>query len=210
MKPWKEYSPLAKRIIVYFALMMVMVVAVAVWLHEPAPQKRNVQAQVEEQAQMPSREVILYFGLTQEPLLYPETRQVEGCEADTECVKEVVAALAAGPDVKSGLVKVLPEGTLLRNVEISEDLVTLDFNTRLVNGHPGGSLSELLTVYALVDTIAANFPHLRQVQLLIEGQPQATLKGHVEIATPVKADFSWTSNPEEEELTIPVRGGEDE
>ena len=87
--------------------------------------------------------------------------------------------------------------------------MTLDFNARLVNGHPGGSLSELLTVYALVDSVSANFPHLRQVRLLVDGQPRETLKGHIDISQPVAADFSWTRNPEEQELTVPVRGGED-
>ena len=65
-------------------------------------------------------------------------------------------------------------------------------------------------MYALVDSVAANFPHLRQLQILVDGEPRQTLKGHVDLSLPVKADFSWTRNPEEAELTVPVRGGEDE
>ena len=61
---------------------------------------------------------------------------------------------------------------------------------------PGGSLPELLTIYGLADTIAENFPHLRQVRILVEGEPVATLKGHVDLREAVKADFSFTHPPE--------------
>jgi len=209
MKTWKEFSPMAKRVVVYVIIMLAMVVSLAIWLHEPQQEVEQSNVAVEAQESVPPRDVILYFALAQETLLYPETRQIEGCSDDVSCIEGLVAALAAGPQVTTGLVRVVPEGTQLNEVRIEEEQVTLDFNARLVNGHPGGSLSELLTVYALVDSIAANFPHLRQVQFLFEGQPRETLKGHIDVSGPVKADFTWTRNPEEEELTMPVRGGED-
>lgn len=210
MKEWKQRSPLARRVIVYLAIMLVMVIALALWLHEPQQQAVLPVVAVEEQQQAPPRDVILYFALAQETVLYPETRQIEACDDEIACIEGLVAALASGPQAAGGLVPVVPEGTLLREARIEEDLVVLDFNARLVNGHPGGSLSELLTVYALTDSVAANFPHLRQVRFLFEGQARETLKGHVDVSQPVKADFSWTRNPEEAELTMPVRGGEDE
>lgn len=209
MKKWKQRSPLARRSMVYLMILLVMVVAVALWLHEPMETEQVATAVVEEQAVAPPRDVILYFGLAQETLLYPESRQIAACDDEVACIEGLVAALAAGPQAAGGLVPVLPEGTELRGVTVEEGLVTLDFNARLVNGHPGGSLSELLTVYALVDSVSANFPHLRQVRLLFDGQPRETLKGHVDVSQPVKADFSWTRNPEEAELTMPIRGGED-
>ena len=36
--------------------------------------------------------------------------------------------------------------------------------------HPGGSTAELLTVYALVNSLTANLPTIRRVQILIDGQ----------------------------------------
>jgi len=209
MKTWKELSPMAKRVMVYVVILLVMVMSLAVWLHEPQQVVEEESLTVETEESAPPRDVILYFSLAQEPVLYPETRQIDACDSDISCIKGLVAALAEGPQATGGMVRVVPEGTQLNGVHIEEDLVTLDFNARLVNGHPGGSLSELLTVYALIDSIAANFPHLRQMQLLFDGQPRGTLKGHIDVIQPVKADFSWTRNPEEAELTMPVRGGED-
>jgi len=57
--------------------------------------------------------------------------------------------------------------------------------------HPGGSASELLTVYALANTIAANFPDYNQVRIWIEGQAQETLKGHLDLTRPIAADFGY-------------------
>jgi len=209
MKTWERLSPLVKRIVIYVAAMLVLVIALAVWLHEPQEAEQVAVAPIEEQAPAPPRDLILYFGLAQEPILYPETRQVEACDSESACIERLVEELVKGPLPEGGLVRVLPEGSALHAVTLSGETVSLDFDPRLVNGHPGGSISELLTVYALADSVAANFPHLRQVQLLVDGQPRQTLKGHVDISQPVTADFSWTRNPEEAELTVPVRGGED-
>jgi len=51
-------------------------------------------------------------------------------------------------------------------------------------------MSELLTVQALANTLAANFPHIRQIRILIEGEPVQTLKGHVDLRGPIAAEFS--------------------
>ncbi len=63
--------------------------------------------------------------------------------------------------------------------------------------HPGGSISELFTVYGLANTLAVNFPHVRQVRILIEGEAVESLKGHVGLRDAVKADFRY-SRPAEE------------
>jgi len=209
MKPWKQLPPMVRRVIVYCASMVVLVVALVVWLREPQQTSQNVVQQDAQEQKDSRRDVILYFTLVQEPVLYPETRQIAGCEGELACLEGVVAALTAGPQGEVGMVRVLPEGTALLSASIDEELVTLDFNARLIQGHPGGSMAELLTVYGVVDTVAANFPHLRQVRFLVDGEPVETLKGHVDISQPVKTDFSWTRNPQEAELTVPVRGGED-
>jgi hypothetical protein len=78
----------------------------------------------------------------------------------------------------------------LRNVTVTNSLVSVDFSQELIAAHPGGTQSELLTVYGLADTVAVNFPHLRQVQISVEGSPVATLKGHVDLRQPVNPDFS--------------------
>jgi hypothetical protein len=87
-------------------------------------------------------------------------------------------------------VPILPARVELRGVTIADSLVNIDFSRELIAAHPGGTQSELLTIYALVDTLAVNFPHLRQLQVLVEGSVVATLKGHVDLRQPINPDFS--------------------
>jgi hypothetical protein len=73
---------------------------------------------------------------------------------------------------------------------VEGSLVSLDFDAGFISGHPGGTQSELLTVYALANTLATNFPHLRQVRILVAGVPIETIKGHVDLRQPVTPDYS--------------------
>ena len=148
----------------------------------------------------------LYFAVKDASHLVAETREVAGCMVEEDCLRAAVEALIAGPS--GSLDQVLPDKTLLLGLQVEGSLVTLDFSDDLVNGHPGGTQSELLTVYALTDTLAVNFPHLRQVRILVEGEPIETLKGHVDLRQPVSADFSLVeeiSSPAGDLSNVPAR-----
>lgn len=155
----------------------------------PAPMPAAEQAQPRQ-----LRDVVLYFGSTDGSFLVAEGRQVEDCLSEEDCLRGTVQALVDGP--VTDLVPIFPSPTPIRAVTVSADTVTVDFGRDLVSGHPGGSVSELLTIYGLANTLAENFPHLRRVRILVEGAPLETLKGHVDLREPVKADFSFTHPPE--------------
>lgn len=140
------------------------------------------------------REVVLYFGSPDGGFLVAEGRQIADCLTEADCLRGTVQALVDGP--VTDLVAVLPAHAQIRDVSASGGTATVDFSRELVSGHPGGSVSELLSVYGLADTLAENFPHLRQVRILVEGEPAETLKGHVDLREPVQADFSFTRPPE--------------
>ena len=53
----------------------------------------------------------------------------------------------------------------------------VDLSSDVVRGHPGGSLNELLTVYAIVNAVAANLPAARRVQILVDGKEADTHRG---------------------------------
>ena len=77
-----------------------------------------------------------------------------------------------------------------------EGTASLDFSKGLLADHPGGSMPELLTVYGLADTLAENFPYVRQVRILVDGKPVPSIKGHVDLRRPVQADFNYTRPPQ--------------
>ena len=144
------------------------------------------------------REVVLYFGDPAALFLVQEVRQIAECTADSVCLEAIVRELIRGPQTE--LVAVLPAQTLLLGVQIQEDTVWLDFNRALLTNHPAGSSSELLTVHALVNTLAANFPYIRKLVIQVDGVKVDTLRGHVDLRQPVAADFSLLR----QELEVPV------
>ncbi len=142
-----------------------------------------------EPAEQTTRDIILYFASTDGQVLHAETSQINECTLDEDCLRDTIQALIAGP--QGDLVPILPAQTRLQGVNIEQSLVKLDFSQDLISAHPGGTQSELLTVYGLADTLATNFPHLRSMQILVNGAPVETLKGHVDLRQPVFPDFSF-------------------
>lgn len=133
------------------------------------------------------REVRLYFGGWDGMYLVAEPRELDNCPDDQACMLETVKALAAGP--VGDLVPIMPAQTRVLGISEQNGVASVDFSRDLVAGHPGGSVSELFTLYGLADTLAENFPYIRQVRILIEGQPVESIKGHVDLRRPVAADF---------------------
>jgi len=144
------------------------------------------------EAQRQLRTVTLYFAAADGSGLVAEGREITDCLVETDCLLATVQALLAGP--VGDLTPVFPHNTIVHGITIAGSEVQVDFNRALIEGHPGGSWSELLTVYALADTVAVNFPHLRQVRILIDGATVETLKGHVDLRQPLAPDFTILIN----------------
>jgi hypothetical protein len=140
------------------------------------------------------REVTLYFGAPEGTYLLAQTRDIDYCLTDRDCLRAVTQALIDGPE--GDLIPILPAPAVLLDATVDNGTAVLDFSRDLVSAHPGGSVPELLTVYGLADSVAVNFPHLRQVRILVEGQAVESLKGHVGLQEPVPADFGFARPPD--------------
>lgn len=66
----------------------------------------------------------------------------------------------------------------------------VDLSKEATTGQVSGSRAELLAVYSLVDSIAFNFPAIKRVQLLIDGQSAVTLAGHIDLSRPLPPDMT--------------------
>ena len=139
------------------------------------------------------RSVTLYFAAADGLGLVAESRQLADCRLEEECLRTTIEALISGP--AGQLAPILPPQATLRGTSVVGSELQLDFSRALIDGHPGGSLAELLTVYGLADTVAVNFPHLRQLRILVEGGALETLKGHVDLRQPLLPDFSLIVTP---------------
>lgn len=150
-----------------------------------------------EESRRQSRTVTLYFAAPDGTGLVAEAREIADCPIEEDCLKATVQALLDGP--AGSLAPVFPPQAKLRGLNFTGTELQVDFSQSLVDAHPGGSWGELLTIYALADTVAVNFPHLRQIRLLVEGAAVDTLKGHVDLRQPIGPDFT---------LVLKAAGGE--
>lgn len=180
--------------LILVAVLFVAGLVIATWQTGKVPEEAIPVVDVPPSA---DREVLLYFSSADGQTLLAEPRQIAGCELDEDCMTSTLQALIAGP--AGDMMPILPPRTTLRGLTVDGSLVQVDFSRELIDAHPGGTQSELLTVYGLADTLTVNFPHLRQVQILVEGAAVTTLKGHVDLRRPVYPDFSFV-----EEGTAPI------
>jgi len=100
----------------------------------------------------------------------------------------LLAELQAAPQP---YIKVIPEGTALRAFYVTDrGDAFVDLSPEASRAHPGGSLNELMTVYALVNAVTTNLPAVQRVQILVDGKEVDALAGHVDIRRPLTRDMS--------------------
>lgn len=181
-KKWKE------RLILPAFLLILLVFGLLVLRHPgqeaPAPVAKPASAP----ASLPRREVVLYFMTADGRQLAAERRELAGCDDERRCLVETVTALLQGPR-DPGLLPLFSPRTTVRGASVEGATALVDLSRAAQQEHPGGSMTELLTMTGLANSVVANAPGLREVRLLVEGQPVPTLKGHVDLRQPLPADF---------------------
>jgi hypothetical protein len=111
----------------------------------------------------------------------------EGVVAQARAIVEA----QLGAEAPAPLARAIPEGAALRGLYLSSrNEIFVDLDSAIRNGHPGGSLNELLTVYAIVNAITVNLPDVQEVQVLIDGREADTLAGHVDLRQPLRKNDS--------------------
>jgi len=131
-------------------------------------------------------EVNLYFSDPEEMYLVAEKRKIA---KTSNLIRQVVNELIEGT-ANSNLYSTIPEGTIVNEVYIADDIVYVDLSESIATNHPGGSSSELMTIYSLVNTLT-EIPPIKGVQLLIEGDQRKSLAGHIDISMPLLRDEDW-------------------
>ena len=143
----------------------------------PAPPGRKIKAH-------------LFYVTDDGTQLTSVERDVTYGEGSMEQAKAIINAQIA--PATEPLVSPVPAGTTLRALFVTpKGEAYVDLSRELAEAHPGGSLNELLTVYALVDALTVNLPAITAVQVLIDGKEVETLAGHVDLRRPLAKDLRW-------------------
>jgi hypothetical protein len=143
----------------------------------PAPPGRKIKAR-------------LFYVSDDGTALRAVERDVPFGEGTAGQAREILDAQIA--PVSEPLVSPVPAGTTLRNVFVTErGDAYVDLGREVSAAHTGGTLDEILTVYAIVDALTANLPAIKSVQMLVDGKEVATLAGHVDLRRPLAQDLTW-------------------
>lgn len=120
----------------------------------------------------------------------PVETEVAFAPSPAEQARRIVEAqLGQAP---AGHVSPVPPGVRVRNLYLTgRGEAYLDVSSEIRQGHPGGSLAEALTVFALVNVLTVNMPDIAAVQILIDGQEVDTLAGHIDLRHPLRRGARW-------------------
>lgn len=106
-----------------------------------------------------------------------------------EQARRIVEAQVQTPP--AGRHSAIPPGTTVRTVYMDETgIVYVDLGGSIATGI-GGSLDEALAVYAIVNAVTSNLPHVTAVQLLVDGKEVDTLAGHMDLRDPLAKAPEW-------------------
>lgn len=167
------------------------------WLAEPSVTPAEPDASETERR----IQVTLYMVSSSGTTLATEDREIPLAESAQKQAKQVIRELLAGS--KRGLTSPIPRDVQLRELFITpQGIAYVDLSREIITNHPGGSSSEELTVYSVANTLIANFPVVKKVQILVEGRQVESLAGHLDLTLPygrgplsLQQNASSTSGP---------------
>lgn len=132
----------------------------------------------------------LFYGARDGMLLQPVRVEVPLAEGAVAQGRQIVRALLQPPPAP--YVSVIPAGTTLKAFYVtSSGDAFVDLSADVTGRHPGGTPAELLTVYAIVNTITTNLQGVQRVQLLVDGKEADSVAGHVDVRRPLERDMAY-------------------
>jgi hypothetical protein len=169
-------------------------VAVPRWYEEPAPVVEAAPAAAPAEREARKIKATLYYVSGDGLRLVGVEREVPYGDGTVEQSRRIMEELL-GP-APASYASAIPAGTRIRALFVTDrGEAFIDFSREISANHPGGSLEELFTVYAIVDALTTNLPAITGVQILVEGQEVDTLAGHIDLRHPLRKNLRWVESP---------------
>ena len=181
---------MSRRAKAYLAALLIAFVVVGWALYRllsqpaPAPPPATATAAPVETAHITAT---LYYGASDGRALVPVRRDVPAATGVVDQGRQILSVQFQ--DAPRPYLQVVPKGTTLRAFYVTErGDAFVDLSGEVAKAHPGGSLNELMTVYAIVNAITTNLPAVQRVQILVDGKEVDTIAGHVDVRRPLERD----------------------
>lgn len=152
-----------------------------------AKTEKSEQAEIKQPSKTSSKEnmpIQLYFADAKGKKLVVEEREIAKVEG---IARKSMEELLKGP-ANVEAIKVIPDGTRLLDINIKPDglcIVNLSSEARGVMNED----QEKLMVYAIANTLG-QFPSIKEVSFMIDGQNVNSIGGYMELSVPVKANYA--------------------
>lgn len=150
---------------------------------EPAPEIPKVVSPVVSERTEKTISVRVYYPDDSGMRLIEVEREILVDDA-TDKYTAAVKALLDEPD-EENLTRIFPKNATIRSVTVANGLATVDLGGSITKNFVGGSTGEELLVGSVVDTLT-NFPEIRRVKFLVDGQEIETLSGHMDLSAPLE------------------------
>jgi spore germination protein GerM len=146
---------------------------------------QDVEKPVEENISVPNElDINIYFSDAQGEFLVGEKRHAEGDDIMVAVANELIK----GPTLPD-IYPTIPDGTVVRNVEMGSGIAYVNFSRELVVNHVKGAAAETMMVYSIVNTLTG-IPGINAVQILVEGVKIKSIDGHIDISKPLTRNES--------------------
>lgn len=89
----------------------------------------------------------------------------------------VVSELLAGTSDFENKINIIPQGTKINSVTTDNGLCTIDFSQEFIRNHTGGSASDSLVIYSIVNALT-ELKSCQNVQFLVNGNKYVTFGGY--------------------------------
>lgn len=116
--------------------------------------------------------------------LYAEKVTVEG-----DSNEQPLLALEALIDTKpqdEKLVNAFPQGLKILSLTVDKGVAVVDLSKEIYNIE-AGSYTEMMLTQAMTNTLT-EFPNIKEVNFLIEGKKEASIKGHIDLLDAFERD----------------------
>ena len=172
---------------------MLVLMAGALWWLLGAPGLSHTSIDTAERHGHPTsgEELSIWFASPQQDALVSERRRVPHSPTPFERAKASLQELIAGPT--SAALRTIAAEVKIRELFIDDQgTAYIDFTEALSQTHPSGPWAEMLTLRSIMQTLTANVPEVKRLQILVEGREVETLAGHLDIRRPLNT--TWGMN----------------
>lgn len=149
----------------------------------PTPPPENPPAENQRQ----TLEIKAYFPDDAGLNLVAVRRKIE-FTGNLEKYSNAVKILMTNPS-EVDLTGIFPKGAKLNGVDFKDGTAYVDFGSSITKNFVGGSTGEELLVNSVVNTLT-EFPEVKRVQFLVDGEEIETLAGHMDLSAPLERDNS--------------------